>query len=347
MRKMIFQTAILVVTLSVLLISGSPVMAASSGKDFYKGQTVKFVVPFNPGGGFDTYARALAPYIKKYTGAANVVIINKPGAGGNIAYNELFNAAKPDGLTICLAQGETLAFNKLWDLEEAKYTPDEFSFLGRVVWEETCTLLGTKSDIKSFEDIKKAQVVKAASPGVEDKSGTCVSSAFYALGLENLKKVVGYSGSREALAAALKNEADIAPGFSVGGIMKYIKAGNLVPLWMEARQRHPDLPNTPTIYELGVVKGREKPLDLYVDSLELGRMIIAPPRMPQETLRFLAGVVAQAINDAEYGKDLKKMKQDEPRFLDGEKTRALMQKIVKIGPDQKAELKEVVFKKGN
>jgi len=338
---------ILVLSVAILVSGSAMAKAASTPEGLYKGQTVKFVVPFRPGGGFDTYARALAPYIEKYSGAANVVIINKPGAGGNIAYNEMFNAVKPDGLTICLAQGETLAYNKLWDLEEAKYAPEAFSFLGRLVWEESCTLLGTKSHIKSFEDLKKAGVVKAASPGVEDKSGTCVSAAFYALGLDNLKKVVGYAGSREALASALKNEADIAPGFSVGGIMKYVKAGSLVPLWIESAERHPKLPDVPTIYERGVIKERQKPLDLYVDSLQLGRMIIAPPGMPEETLRLLAGIIEKAANDPGYSNDLKKMKQDEPRFLDGARARAQMQKIVKISPGDKAELKEVVFKKGH
>ena len=296
------------------------------------------------GFGFDAYARALMPYIKKYSGAANVVIINKPGAGGNIAYNELFNTIKPDGLTICLAQGETLAFNKLWDMEEAKYAPEEFTFLGRVVWEETCTLLGEKSSLKSVADIKKAKLVKAACVALQDKSGTCVSAEFYALGLDNLKKVVGYAGSREALAAALKNEADIAPGFSVGGIMKYVKAGSLIPLWIDANERHPRLPEVPTIYELGVVKGHTGPIDIYVNALQLGRMIIAPPGMTKETYDLVEGIVAKAIKDPGYATDLKKMKRDEPRFLEGQKSRALMQKVVKITPAEKAELREVVLK---
>lgn len=346
MRRLPGLAVIVVLSIAILVSGMSVATAASSPEGLYKGQTVKFVVPFNPGGGFDTYARTLASYIKKYTGAANVVIINKAGAGGNIAYNDLFNAERPDGLTICLAQGETLAYNKLWDLPEAKYAPEEFSFLGRIAWEESCTLLGKKSELKSFEELKKAGSVKAACPAIEDKSGTCVSADFYALGLNNLKKVVGYAGSRESLAAVLRNEADIAPGFSISGIMKYVHSGDLLPLWLESRERNPSLPDTPTIYERGVTKGKEGPLDLYVDTLELGRTIIAPPNMAKDTLRFLQGAIEKAIKDPEYANDLKKMKQDAPRFLEGEKSRALMQKIVKISPEARAELKEVVFKKG-
>lgn len=50
-------------------------------EDFYKGRVLKIVVPFAPGGGFDQWARGLAPYLKKYTGA-NVVVENWEGAGG-------------------------------------------------------------------------------------------------------------------------------------------------------------------------------------------------------------------------------------------------------------------------
>lgn len=344
MNKILWCVLAVLLSFTIMAVAGSEAIAAGSPQEFYKGKTMKFMVPFSPGGGFDAYARALKPHLEKYLGVANVVIINKPGAGGNICYNELYNSVKPDGLTICISQGETLAYNKLWDLPEAKYEPDGFSFLGRIVWEETCTLLGTKSPYKSVEDLKKADVVKAACPGMEDKSGTAVSSTFYALGLNNLKRVVGYGGSREALAAALKGEADIAPGFSVGGILKFVKAGNLVPLWVDSTQRHSKLPDTPAIYELGIVKGREKPLNLYVDSLRLGRIIIAPPGIPQDMLLFLAEAVEKAISDPGYGKDLKKMKRDEPRFLDGVKSRDLMKRIVRISSEEKKELKDVVFK---
>jgi tripartite-type tricarboxylate transporter receptor subunit TctC len=258
----------------------------------------------------------------------------------------MYNAIKPDGLTICLAQAETLAYNKIWDLPQAKYEPDKFSFLARVVWEESCTLTNTKSPYKSLEDLRKADVIKAACPGLEDKSGTSVSSSFYAFGLKNLKKVVGYGGSREALAAVLKGEADIAPGFSVGGILRFVKGGKLRPLWVDSTKRHPKLPDTPAVFELNIIKGQDGPLSLYVESLKLGRVIIAPPGIPQGRLGFLAGAVAEAIKDPGYGKGLKKMKRDEPRFLEGDKTRDLMKKIVGISNEEKKELRKVVFELG-
>lgn len=345
MKKRTFFLAAML-CLGTLLVHVSDTLASSPPQEFYKGKTMKLIVPFRPGGGFDAYARALVKYIKKYTNAKHIVIINKPGAGGNIAYNELYNSVEPKGLTICIAQGETLAYNKLWDLPEAKYKPEEFSFFGRVVWEESCTLLGTMSPYKSFEDLKKAKLFKAACPGISDKSGTAISVAAEALGLNNLKKVVGYGGSREALAAVLRGEADVAPGFSVSGILKFVQAGNAVPLWVDSTERSPKLPQTPTIYELGGTSGREGPLNLYVRALRLGRVIIGPPGIPADRLKFLTETIGMAIKDPGYSKDLEKMKRDKALFLEGEKCLELMKQVVGITKEEKEELKRIVFKKG-
>ena len=57
--------------------------AASHAADsYYKGKTVRFIVGFGAGGGYDTYARMIAPFLKRYIPGSNVVINNVTGAGG-------------------------------------------------------------------------------------------------------------------------------------------------------------------------------------------------------------------------------------------------------------------------
>ena len=68
--------------------------------DFYKGKTVKIVVGFSAGGGFDTYARTIARHLGKHVaGIPSIIVENMTGAGSLIAANHVYKAAKPDGLT--------------------------------------------------------------------------------------------------------------------------------------------------------------------------------------------------------------------------------------------------------
>ena len=72
----------------------SSAAAQESEQAFFAGKTVRFVVGFGPGGGYDAYARMLAPYLSKTLGAT-VIVENRPGAGGLLALNGLY-IAPPD-----------------------------------------------------------------------------------------------------------------------------------------------------------------------------------------------------------------------------------------------------------
>ena len=74
---------------------------SSFAQDFYAGKTIRIIVGFPAGGGFDTYSRVLGRHIGKHIpGNPSVVVDNVTGAGSLIAANTLYKSAKPDGLTI-------------------------------------------------------------------------------------------------------------------------------------------------------------------------------------------------------------------------------------------------------
>src|ERR671919_529647 len=74
---------------------------AASAQDYYKGKTIRIIVGFSAGGGFDTYARAIARHMGKHIpGQPAIIVENLTGAGSLIAANHVYKVAKPDGLTI-------------------------------------------------------------------------------------------------------------------------------------------------------------------------------------------------------------------------------------------------------
>src|SRR5919106_5890028 len=75
--------------------------SAAVAGEFYKDKSIRFIVGYAPGGGYDTYTRALARHIGKFIpGNPATVVENMEGAGSLLAANYLFNKADADGLVI-------------------------------------------------------------------------------------------------------------------------------------------------------------------------------------------------------------------------------------------------------
>ena len=105
-------------------------MSAQDGVGFYKGRTCRFIVPYPPGGGYDTMARTMVPFLKKYLPGSTWIVINKPGAGGLVGTNYTYKA-RPDGLAIAIVPGSAIVVNAMIDKAGVYYDLDKFTWLGR------------------------------------------------------------------------------------------------------------------------------------------------------------------------------------------------------------------------
>jgi tripartite-type tricarboxylate transporter receptor subunit TctC len=97
-----FATSRLIALAAVLLVlSGASAAGAQDAADFFKGRTVRIVVGFGPGGGYDLYARLLAKYLPRHlAGAPNIVVENMEGLGSVRAANYVYAVAPRDGSVI-------------------------------------------------------------------------------------------------------------------------------------------------------------------------------------------------------------------------------------------------------
>ena len=91
-------------TVGCFMVAAALLLTATvHGAPDYEGKTLRLIVGTSPGGGYDTYARAIARHMPKHLpGKPNVIVQNMPGAGSLIAANYLYNVAKPDGLTFAM-----------------------------------------------------------------------------------------------------------------------------------------------------------------------------------------------------------------------------------------------------
>jgi len=145
---------------AALLGAALGVMAASTARAadeaaFYQGKQIRFFTMGSPGGGYDTYMRALVPHLEKKLGA-KVLPTNEPGAGGLTAVNRTINAP-PDGLTIVLVGGETLVTAQLYDSPGVNYDVRKLPWLARLSSEAKVALLGPKSPYNTVADLMKSE----------------------------------------------------------------------------------------------------------------------------------------------------------------------------------------------
>ncbi len=92
-----FLGAVLGLILSGLIVT--PSLAAEAAQ-YFSGKTLKIVVGYSPGGGYDTFARLLAVHFQKHLpGQPQIQVVNMPGAGSEIGLRYVMKA-KPDGLTM-------------------------------------------------------------------------------------------------------------------------------------------------------------------------------------------------------------------------------------------------------
>jgi len=139
----------LVFVITALIFSGSS--ADSDTHDFYKGKTIRIVVAFSAGGGFDTYSRIIARHMSRYIpGNPTMIVENMPGAGGVIAAKYMYNSARPDGLTIGNIHGNTV-FGQVLGRKGIDLDSKRFEWIGVPVKDTTICNFTKRSGIATVE----------------------------------------------------------------------------------------------------------------------------------------------------------------------------------------------------
>jgi tripartite-type tricarboxylate transporter receptor subunit TctC len=270
-------------------------MAAEPSVEFWKGKIVNLIVPHGAGGGYDTYARLLAPYIEKYSGCT-IVVDNVTGAGGDVGRNKVWNA-KPDGLTIGFTSGTAMVYSQVSGSEGVRYDVAKVTWLARALAEPSVLVAPTKGVYKSGADLLKATApVKFSVSGVGDDDFFALSIVAHALKIK-VNPVTGYKGSKEASLAVITGEVD-AFETSVSTMLPIIQTGDVKPLLVITSKRVPELPDVPTVLEVAKdVPGAADLLKVPINLTGVARVFFAPPNLPKDKYDALEMVLQKALND--------------------------------------------------
>ena len=301
----------LICALAVLALCAAPA-AAQSVEDFYRGKSIRFLVGYGAGTGYDVYMRVVQRHIGAHIpGKPNIIPENMPGAGGLVMTNYLYNVAPRDGTAIGMPSRD-LVTEPLYGNKEARYDAQKFGWIGSVS-ADVATCLGWRaSGFNTLDDVLKREI-RIGANGPQTGSGI-MPRVLNALAGTKFKIYNGYPDTAAVGLAMEQGEVDGYCGFTLGSVR------SARPQWLENKlvsivaqmgtDKHPDLPDVPNPLDLLKDDASRQAYLLTFGAGKMGRPIAAPPGVPAERLKALRDAFDAVLKDPEFLDDIRKSKID-------------------------------------
>ena len=313
--------------------------------NFYQGKTIRMIVGFTAGGGYDAYTRTLGRHLGKHiAGNPAIIVENMPGAGSMISANYTFKAARPDGLTVGHFIGG-LFLQQLLGKAGIEFDAAKFQYVG-VPAQDNFVLGISKSmgiaDLDAWLASKK--VVKFG--GVATGSGT---DDFPNL----LRATIGLPAQ---MVSGYKGTADVRLAFNSGEVAglsnswestkstwrKELESGDLQLMLAATLKPHPELPKLPLA--INYAKTEEAKRLISTVARVHGptvRPYVLPPDTPKDRVDILRKAFMDTMKDPEFLAEAKKANLDiNPE--DGATLESNVKEILKLEPALVSKLKEIL-----
>ncbi len=311
MYKKVRYFVLLVLGLSILVMGGP---RNASADDFYKGKTIRFIVGYSPGGGYDTYTRAAARHISRHIpGNPTPIVQNRVGAGSLIAANYLYNRAKPDGLTIGVFNSG-LALQQALGARGIRLQADKLGWIGApVVGLPACYVMG-HTGMKTIDDLVKSK--KPVRMGAT-RSGSTTDDLPRILNKTvgtNFQVISGYGGSGPIRLAMEKQEVG---GICFGWESARVTAramldakgdGKLIPIVIHGKSQDPEVKDLPQVTEIIKGKDNRAAFIAWVRQYDFQRPLALPPGTPKDRINILRKAYRATLQDPEFLQQAKKSK---------------------------------------
>ncbi len=251
-------------------------------------RTMKILVGFPPGGSVDVIARLLAEKMRGSLGQ-NVIVDNKPGAGGRVALVELKRAA-PDGQTLVLSPSGALVLQP-WFIQNLGYDPvKDFTAIARVTTFDFAITAGPGAPAG---DLKAVLAWLKANPGKANYATSGAGTIPHFAG-QLLAQATGVPLTHVAYRGGAPAAIDLVGGQiplmvdTASETLEHHKAGRVRILAVTGEQRSKALPDVPTLKEAGFNLAADAFFGLY-----------GPAGMPADVVARIDKAVADALRAPE------------------------------------------------
>ena len=311
--------------------------------DFYRGKTVRIVVGFSAGGGYDQYSRLIARHLAKFIpGNPNVLVDNMAGAGSIIAANHTFNAAPKDGTVIGNISGPII-LEQLFGNPAIQFDMAKFRYLAVPVSETYVMVVTRKPGVTKFDELlgpKGKQVIVGGIPGSTVEHAPVLARDI--LGA-NLKMVLGYKGTADVRMAIESGEVEgLFNSYTSLKITSFdkMKSGEWLLLAQLSENPIKDLiiPNVPTISQIAKNDEQRQLLKFGTSTPnDFGKVYVVPPGTPADRAMALEKAFEKVFTDNELQVDAVKGKLEIDPTI-GEDIHKLVVEFLGMSPDLKNKL---------
>lgn len=253
----------------------------------YPNKPIDVIVAYAAGGGTDVGARILAKAAQKFI-PQPLVILNKPGAGGEIGFTALAQA-KPDGYTIGFINPPTIVM--LPFQRKVAYQMSDFKYIINIMEDIGCLTVRNESNYKSLEDLLKDARAK---PGEITIGNAGAGSDAHMTALDFAKKAkisinpVPFKGASDARTALLGGHVAAAV-MKVGEAKPFVQSKQMRILAVASAERVKDFSDVPTFKERGINT-----------AMATTRAIAGPKGIPDHAVKYLHDRLKKTLEDPEF-----------------------------------------------
>ena len=301
-----FKRALPFAAIALAGFTASSAIAADAA--YFKGKTLKIVIPYGPGGTYDKYGSSFAKHLRNHVpGKPNIILQHMPGAGGAKAMNFTYNIMAKDGYNMVVPLDNSVA-NQLMRPKKMKYQTEKFNWLGSSNQTNVVLVVRSDSGVKSVADMSKIALIGATSG--KSSSGYINPKLVWGLLGGKGRMVTGYKGSSGSVLAVEQGEAQMAA-------FNWLLWDSKVPHWFKGDKpfaraivqvgvfKDPDLPDVPMLTEL--VKPEDRAVvDFIASAGPLGRGLTLPPGVRKDVIATMRKAYDGMNADPAFAAELKK-----------------------------------------
>jgi len=286
-------------------VAGAATGAAADVADFYRGKTLRILVGYGTGSGYDVFARLLGRHVGKHVpGQPNVIIQNMPGAASLTMANHMYHVAPRDGTAIGLP-ARWVFVDPLFGNENARFDARRFALIGSMSREVATCFTWHTSGVRTIEETMRREVLVGSS-GVAGTS-YLLPLLLNALIRTKFKPILGYPDSAAVGIAMERGEVEGYCSFTWGSIKsarpKWIEQKQINILLQLGLEKHPELAHVPLVMDYASDEATRQAFALVFADQEIARPVFAPPDVPADRVAALRRAFDATMKESDFMAD--------------------------------------------
>lgn len=270
-------------TLMGAAVLGAAAVLSQGAQAAFPEKEITFIIPYSPGGGFDTYVRKIAPMMEKHLpNKVSVVPKNVDGAGGRKALNDLWRA-KPNGYTIAIFNMPGMLVDKIIG-RKTRYEIDKFTWLSQIAISPYTLAVNSKGPYQTIQELQKAKGLKYPVTSPASTAAVAGKIMASALGLD-VKMLPGYKGSSKTSLSIIRGDTHLSL-YANRSYAKYAKGGDMKAV-LSFEEKSP-WPGVPTVGDLGHPE---------LTALATERIVGTAPGTPKAIVKVLETALVKGGNE--------------------------------------------------